>query len=135
MAAMTSHPATLFSISTGSPEPIYRQLIDQLRRLIAAGQLAPGDVLPSVRDVAQTLALNPMTVSKSYNMLETEGLLQRSRGIGMLVASHRGRARPAGERERLLRPTLARAAQEARQLELDPAAALALFKQILEEDL
>jgi len=59
MAAMTSHPATLFSISTGSPEPIYRQLIDQLRRLIAAGQLAPGDVLPSVRDMAQALALNP----------------------------------------------------------------------------
>jgi len=132
---MTTHPAALFSISTGSPEPIYRQLIDQLRRLIAAGQLAPGDVLPSVREMAQALALNPMTVSKSYNMLETEGLLQRSRGIGMLVAPHRGRARPSGEREKLLRPTLARAAQEARQLELDPAAALALFKKILEEDL
>ena len=135
MTAMTTHSATLFSIATGSPEPIYRQLIDQLRRLIAAGQLAPGDLLPSVRDVAQTLALNPMTVSKSYNMLETEGLLQRSRGIGMLIAPHQGRSRHAGAREKLLRPTLERAAQEAHQLELDPDAVIALFKKILEEDL
>jgi GntR family transcriptional regulator len=86
---MTSHSASLFSIATGSSEPIYRQLIEQTRRLAAAGVLSAGDVLPSVRDVALTLAVNPMTVSKAYNMLETEGLLSRSRGVGMLVAERR----------------------------------------------
>src|SRR5471032_1117354 len=124
MAAMTSHPATLFSISTGSPEPIYRQLIDQLRRLIAAGQLAPGDVLPSVREVALALALNPMTVSKSYNMLETEGLVRRSRGVVMLVAPRQGASSLTAQREDLLSPILERAAHEARQLDLDPDAVI-----------
>ncbi|UGQ48907.1 GntR family transcriptional regulator [Massilia endophytica] len=128
---MQTHPPTLFSIATGSADPIYRQLIEQARRLIAAGALAPGDLLPSVRDVAQALAVNPMTVSKAYNMLETEGLFQRIRGQGMQVAArkaHQGAAR--GE---LLRPTLERAAQEARQLELDPESVLTLFKKILKE--
>ncbi len=72
---MTTHPAQLFSISTGSSEPIYRQLVEQVRRLVAAGQMAPGDGMPSVREVAQVLALNPMTVSKAYGLLEMEGLL------------------------------------------------------------
>jgi len=128
---MATHPATLFSISTGAPDPIYRQLIEQVRRLIAAAILKPGDILPSVRDVALALAVNPMTVSKAYNMLETEGLLSRARGIGMLVAQRRTPAKH--DREHLLRPTLERAAAEARQLELDPEAVITLFAKILEE--
>jgi len=131
---MTSHTASLFSIATGSSEPIYRQLIEQTRRLLAARVLAPGDVLPSVRDVALALAVNPMTVSKAYNMMETEGLLTRSRGIGMLVAERKANAHNIREREALLRPTLERAAEEARQLELDPDAVLALFNKILKEE-
>ncbi|MBV7535070.1 GntR family transcriptional regulator [Duganella sp. sic0402] len=126
---MVSHTSTLFSISTGSSDPIYRQLIEQVRRLVAAGVLKPGDVLPSVRDVAVTLAVNPMTVSKAYNMLETEGLLSRARGVGMLVA--KGNKSPG--REHLLIPTLERAAAEARQLELDTETVIALFTKILGE--
>ena len=128
---MTTHSAQLFSITTGSPEPIYRQLVEQVRRLVAAGQMAPGDALPSVRDVAQALALNPMTVSKAWNLLEMEGLLARRRGLGMMVAERSG-AQPA-DRAALLRPTLERAAIEARQLELDPDTAVSLFIQILKE--
>lgn len=128
---MTTHSAQLFSIATGSPEPIYRQLVEQVRRLVAAGQMAPGDALPSVREVAQALALNPMTVSKAYNLLEMEGLLARRRGLGMIVAE-RSSANPA-ERAALLRPTLERAAMEARQLELDPDTVVSLFIQILKE--
>jgi GntR family transcriptional regulator len=126
---MATHTASLFSIATGSSDPIYRQLIEQVRRLIAATVLKPGDVLPSVRDVAVTLAVNPMTVSKAYNMMETEGLLSRARGVGMLVAESNS---PQG-RENLLRPTLERAAAEARQLELDNETVLALFAKILGE--
>jgi GntR family transcriptional regulator len=130
---MTTHSAQLFSISTGSPEPIYRQLVEQVRRLVAAGQLAPGDGLPSVREVAQALTLNPMTVSKAYGLLEMEGLLTRKRGMGMSVAERPATGRSAAARAELLRPTLERAALEARQLELDPDTVLSLFTHILKE--
>ncbi|PWF49160.1 GntR family transcriptional regulator [Massilia glaciei] len=128
---MAAHPPNLFSIATGSAEPIYRQLIDQARRLVAGGQLAPGDGLPSVREVAQSLALNPMTVSKAYGMLELEGVFTRRRGLGMIVADRPGNG--AVDRALLLRPALERAALEARQLELDADTVIALFKLILEE--
>jgi GntR family transcriptional regulator len=127
---MTSHPASLFSIATGSSDPIYRQLIEQVRRLIAAAVLQPGDLLPSVRDLALTLAVNPMTVSKAYNMMETAGLLSRARGVGMLVAD----ADKTEGRDNLLRPTLERAAAEARQLGLDKETVLKLFADILGEN-
>lgn len=133
---MTALAPQLFSITPGSTEPIYRQLVEQVRRLVAAGQMAPGDELPSVREVAQALAVNPMTVSKAYGLLETEGVLARRRGLGMLVAE-RPRARPGSssqaERTALLRPTLERAAREARELELDPDTVLSLFTHILKE--
>lgn len=124
----------LFSIATGSAEPIYRQLCEQVRRLVAGGQLRAGDELPSVRELAQTLAVNPMTISKAYGQLEAEGTLERRRGLGMVVAAQHRRAAALADRTALLRPTLERAAQEARQLELTPARSLALFDQILREN-
>jgi GntR family transcriptional regulator len=130
---MTSHPSHLFSIATGSAEPIYRQLVDQVRRLVASRQLAPGDEMPSVREVAQALAVNPMTVSKAYGLLEMEGMLSRRRGIGMVVADQPRHGKQPAERTELLRPTLERAALEARQLELDPETVFALFNQILRD--
>ncbi|WP_198116376.1 GntR family transcriptional regulator [Massilia rhizosphaerae] len=129
---MPTHTANLFSIATGSPEPIYRQLVEQVRRLAAGGQLQPGDGMPSVREIAQALALNPMTVSKAYGLLEMEGVLARRRGLGMVVADS-APARPA-DRADLLRPTLERAALEARQLELDTDTVLSLFATILKEN-
>ncbi|MEH6435299.1 GntR family transcriptional regulator [Massilia sp. DD77] len=130
---MTDHTAQLFAIATGSSEPIYRQLVDQVRRLVAGGQLAAGDSLPSVREVAQALAVNPMTVSKAYGLLEMEGVLARRRGLGMAVAERAPAARNGEQRLSLLRPTLERAAREARELELDPATVLSLFTDILKE--
>ena len=129
---MTQHTPALFAIAPGSLEPIYRQVIEQVRRLVAAGVLAPGDGLPSVRETAQALAVNPMTISKAYNMLETEGVLARVRGLGMQVAQRSAPGTPA-QRCMLLRPTLLRAAAEARQLELDDAAVIELFQQLLKE--
>jgi GntR family transcriptional regulator len=129
---MSDHPASLFSIATGSSEPIYRQLVEQVRRMAAAGQLKPGDGMPSVREIAQALALNPMTVSKAYGLLEMDGVLARRRGLGMVVADSAAPSRPA-DRAALLRPVLERAALEARQLELDPDTVLTLFATILKE--
>ena len=124
---------SLFSVVAGSAEPIYRQLVAQVRRCVAGGQLKAGDELPSVRDLAQALAVNPMTVSKAFGLLEAEGLVTRRRGLAMVIAEQHGRAQPAADRIGLLRPTLERAAAEARQLQLPPGQALALFKTILNE--
>jgi GntR family transcriptional regulator len=130
---MHTHTSSLFSISTGSPEPIYRQLVEQVQRLAAGRQLMPGDAMPSVRDVAQSLALNPMTVSKAYAILEMEGVLTRRRGLGMFVADTPKGAHSVASRIELLRPTLERAAHEARQLELDHDTVLTLFSKLLKE--
>jgi len=121
----------LFSIVTGSAEPIYRQLAEQVKRRIAAGQWHAGDEMPSVRELAQALAVNPMTVSKAFSQLESQGVLERRRGLSMVVAA--GPSPRAADRVELLRPALERAANEAHQLGLAPARALALFKTVLQE--
>ncbi len=60
-----------FSIAPSDPTPIYRQIVEQVRRQMAGGQLRPGTELPSVRALAQQHAINPMTVSKAYSLLES----------------------------------------------------------------
>ena len=98
-----------FHIHTGSSEPIYRQLVEHVRRRVAAGQIKAGDEIPSVRDLAQQLAVHPMTISKAYSLLEAEGLLERRRGLAMRVAPQHQRAQPAASRIELLRPGAANA--------------------------
>ncbi|MBS0382371.1 MAG: GntR family transcriptional regulator [Proteobacteria bacterium] len=110
--------ASLLTIQPTSAEPIYRQIVEQLRRLIAGGQLVPGDLLPSVRDVAGFHAVNPMTVSRAYSLAESEGLLERLRGRGMAVAAITRSAQTPGQRLALLEPQLAALARQARELEL-----------------
>ena len=124
---------SLFTVLSGSTEPIYRQLVAQVRRCVAGGQLRAGDELPSVRELAQSLAVNPMTVSKAFGLLEAEGLVTRRRGLAMVIAEQHQRAQPTADRIDLLRPTLERAAQEVRELQLPAAQAVALFKTILHE--
>ncbi len=70
----------IFTLQPSSGVPIYLQLIHQVRRMVASGQLTPGTELPSVREVATEYTVNPTTISKAYSMLENEGLLQRNRG-------------------------------------------------------
>jgi GntR family transcriptional regulator len=126
-------PAHFVQINTGSPEPIYRQLIEQVKRRVAAGQLKAGDEIPSVRELAQALAVHPMTISKAYSMLEMEGVLERRRGLSMVVAAQHQGAQSTADRVELLRPTLEKAAAEARQLALPDAQVLHLFKTLLED--
>lgn len=108
----------MFLIHTASPDPIYRQIAEQVRRFIAAGQLRAGGSLPSVREMAEQHAINPMTVSRAYSQLESEGVLERRRGIGMVVAEGRGVGVTAEERLRLLDPRLRAVVQEAADLGL-----------------
>ncbi|UXH78247.1 GntR family transcriptional regulator [Roseateles amylovorans] len=122
-----------FTITPGSTEPIYRQLVDQLRRRVASGQLVAGQEIPSVRELAQALAVNPMTVSKAFGQMEAEGLVERRRGLPMVVAARHQKAMGTRTRVELLRPTLEKAAAEAHQLELPPDQVLALFKTLLQD--
>lgn len=59
-----------FSVQPSSGVPIYRQLVSQVAALAAGGQLVAGELLPSVRTVAESLSVNPMTVSKAYSQLD-----------------------------------------------------------------
>jgi len=107
-----------FHIESSSPDPIYRQIVGQVTRLILAGQYPPGTRLPSVREVASMHALNPMTVSKAYSLLEEEGLLKRLPGKGMVVAMSVGGAQSQLARLQALAPILDELARQARQLDL-----------------
>ena len=77
------------SIATGSSLPIYRQIVDQVCMAIAAGQLEPGDALPSVRVTAERLVINPNTVARAYAELAREGLVLAQPGKGLTVAPRR----------------------------------------------
>ena len=74
-----------------------------------------------------------MTVSKAYSLLEAQGLLERRRGLSMVVAAQHTQAKSSESRVELLRPTLEKAASESRQLELPTTQTLKLFEQILNE--
>lgn len=110
--------ASHFLISPASADPIYRQIVEQVRRFVAAGQLRIGEGLPSVRDMADHHAINPMTVSRAYSQLEAEGVLERRRGVGMAVAEARGVGLTADARMRLLEPRLRDVIREASDLGL-----------------
>lgn len=126
-------PQAFFDIQPQLATPIYRQVVEQVQRLVAGGQLGPGDELPSVRAVAERHAINPMTVSKAYSLLEAEGLLERRRGVGMVVAAGVKQAGASADRVALLAPALEMAARQALQLGIAPAAALAAFAQALQK--
>ncbi|SIO20054.1 GntR family transcriptional regulator [Salinivibrio sp. ES.052] len=86
------------SLDSKDATPKFQQLIEQIQRHIASGTLYPGARLPSVRQLARELGMNPMTVSRSYQQLAEEGWLERVRGIGMQVSAT---IRPAEPEQRL----------------------------------
>jgi GntR family transcriptional regulator len=111
----------LFILKPHSGVPIYRQLLEQIRRMAASGQLPPGTELPSIRDLAVKHAINPMTVSKVYSLLEAEGVLERNRGKPMTIASAPRAHSAAAKRAQHLEAHLEQLVLAARQLELGEA--------------
>ena len=107
-----------FQINPSSGEPIYKQLIEQINRLILSGFLKAGDGLPSVRQAASSLEVNPMTISKAYSLLESNGLLERRRGRGMVVAENHTKPQTIAKRLEKISPILEEAAAQARQLNI-----------------
>ncbi|GAA0705279.1 GntR family transcriptional regulator [Dokdonella soli] len=97
------------SITWNDSTPIYRQLRDRVVAMILDGVLKQGDPLPSVRQVAGDFQINPITVSKAYQELVDESLVEKRRGLGMYVTDGAREALLKSERERFLReewPTL-----------------------------
>ncbi len=99
-------------IDPRSPTPLYAQIAARIRVAIAAGELRPGEPLPSVRQLASQLRINPATVVQAYRDLETEGMVTTRHGAGTFVEAvapdRRSRDR-AAEAQRLVRELVARA--------------------------
>jgi GntR family transcriptional regulator len=91
------------SITWNDNAPIYRQLRDRVVAMILDGVLKQGDALPSVRQVAADFQLNPITVSKAYQELVDEQLVEKRRGLGMYVSEGAHKALLQSEREHFLR--------------------------------
>jgi len=104
--------------------PIWRQIEGGMRRLVALGSLGPGAAVPSVRDLAQELGVNPMTVAKAYRHLTDAGVLLVRRGEGTFVADSPPRVGRA-DRARALREAAERFVTEAASLAAEEADVLA----------
>lgn len=124
--------AFLFAVNPSSGLPLYRQIMEQVCALVAGGRLVPGDLLPSVRQLAAELQVNMMTVSKAYARLEAEGLIERVRGTGMRIRPPAARGSVA-ERRLELRPLVEQVVVRGRQLRLDDRQILEAVESALRE--
>ena len=88
-------------VDQNSGVPVYRQIIDQIRFILASGLAKPGDELPSTRALSQQLGVNPMTVSKAYSLLEEEGLIERRPGLPLIVKKRSPRSTDQNRTEQL----------------------------------
>jgi GntR family transcriptional regulator len=100
---MSRAPSTsfLFRLNLESGVPVYRQIMDQVRGAMASGSLSAGDQLPTVRQLAVDLAINPNTVARAYRELELGGLLETHQGTGSFISAQKIK-RSDAERERQL---------------------------------
>lgn len=105
-------------ISTGAGVAIYRQIVNQVKYIVASGRLEAGDRLPSIRQLAKQLLINPNTVARAYRELEQEGVIETRQGAGTTVTD---RALPLARKEkvRILSERIDALLTEARQLGID----------------
>lgn len=127
------NPNILYQIHPSSGVPIYRQLMDQTQTLIATGRLAEDAMLPSVRQIAEELQINPMTVSKAYSLLERDGVIERLRGQGMRVNAPDRTLRAVKDRREMLLPLLKQVAAQAFQLGLTREQVIAALSPLLKD--
>ena len=73
------------ALSADDPDPMYRQVTDQIRDAIASAELQPGEMLPSIRELAASLDVSVITIKRAYQDLESEGLIRTRRGMGSFV--------------------------------------------------
>ena len=102
-------------IDPSAAEPIFEQLVASVKEDVATGQLGTGDQLPSVRELARELAINPNTVARAYERLEAEGVIVRRQGAGCFVTERRSTL-SAKERGRRLSGSMRRLVTDAYHL-------------------
>ena len=112
------------TIGWNDNSPIYRQLKDKVIGMMLDGALKAGDALPSVRQIAADYQLNPITVSRAYQELVDETLVEKRRGLGMYVTDGAHEKLLASERERFLREEWPAMLERIRRLGLEPASLL-----------
>jgi GntR family transcriptional regulator len=124
----------LISIDASSPMPIYGQLVEQIKWLVSSGQLKPGEQLPTVRQLAVELRINPNTVSRAYGELEREGVIATQQGRGTFVLAE-PRVTPESDREGRLERLVRAAVVEAATLGYTPEeVARAILKTTAQEE-
>ena len=123
----------LIVVDPSSGVPVFRQVMDQVRFHIASGLLQAGDELPPTRTLSAELGVNPMTISKAYNLLERDGVLDRRPGRPLVV---KALAADEFEREKLdqLRASLADGVRAAKQLDFTSDEATEVFRDLFEND-
>ncbi|MCB1561341.1 MAG: GntR family transcriptional regulator [Xanthomonadales bacterium] len=107
------------SVTWNDNQPIYRQLKERVIAMVLDGELKPGDALPSVRQVAAEYQLNPLTVSRAYQELVEETLVEKRRGLGMFVTEGAPQKLLASERERFLQDEWPAMVERIRRLGID----------------
>ena len=120
----------LISLDRASGTPVFRQICDQVRFQVAAGSLTPGASIPSTRDLAAELDINPMTVGKAYALLEQEGILERRPGLALVVRGAPA-SRQHGAKEQELARALRPAVLAAHQLGLSVQEAIEIYRKVL----
>lgn len=115
-------------ISPQDPVPIYQQIVNQVKYLVASGRLAPDEELPPIRTLAEQLVINPNTVARAYRELEQAGIVVKRRTSGTYVS---GAASPLARRQRLKIVTerIDALLAEARQLDIDTETLIDLIRE------
>lgn len=120
-------------VDTRSGVPIYKQIVRQIEKGIMGGLLKPGDQLPTVREVALELIINPNTVARAYRELEHVGVIESIQGRGTFISSDL--SRPSGEdKEMAIKEKIEELIREARQLNVSPDKLEKMFKKALENE-
>ena len=122
----------LVTLDNRDLRPLYLQIMDEVRRAIVVGKLKPEDPLPSVRDLASELVINPRTVSQAYQELEREGVVYVQRGQGTFVAPTMKKS--SRERENLARGVAKRALLDARRTGLDVDELIDTLREVATEE-
>jgi len=120
----------LSPLSAASPDALYQQIVDAIKREVAAGRLAPGSALPSFRVLAEQLLVSLITVKRAYEELEREGIIFRRQGLGTFVAEQ-GHDRTRAVRRAAAGQALAVAVKAGREAGMSDRELLQLLREAL----
>ena len=119
-------------IDNASERPVYQQIIDQVKRDIALGRLGKDEKLPTVRQLAGQLAINPNTIAKAYQQMEREGIITTRPGSGAFVANLNSDL-SSSVKKKLISEDLERAVVDAFHMQIDGQTLLKWFNEAIEK--